>query len=219
MISNNKIYYIESKDNYNNYNNKKNKDNNDHSDNKENKELFILKKPILPSKSYTRVNVVLCSIALIVKNQTLYSICYSNSLAILISFQSTCLVAPKSYNNLLKKYTSNFIFWFLNILSHYVPIFIFNRLTDKRYINFKSVSCSCLLQLLWGKSINWDINKIYKINPPLNNIQKYKLWFLAAISHYLIYLIKIFRAPWLFPFILPLSKRSLFNFIFKKKIQ
>lgn len=181
------------------------------------RDFLSFRKKILPSKSYTRVNLLLSSLALIIKNQNLYAICYSNSLAILISFQSSWLVAPESYQNLVSVYTSNSIFWVLNILSHYLPILVFNRLTNKASINLKSVTSSCILQLVWAKSINWDINRIYNINPKLNNIQQTKLWFLAIISHYIIYLIKIVKAPWLYPFILPLSKRVIVTSLFKKK--
>ena len=152
---------------------------------------------LLPSKSYTRYNLVLSIIAYIYNKPVLNSICYSNSLAILISFQSTSIIAPKAYKNLVNVYNSNYKFWLLNILSHYLPVGLFYRRISKNNITLKTVTISCFFHLLWGKLIKWDINKIYQINPPLDKKTRYKLWSIAIISHYLVYFISRRNYSWI----------------------
>ena len=173
-----------------------------------NKKIEELTEYILPQKSYTRFNLILSLFAAIYNKPTLSSVCYSNSIAILISFQSTSLIAPESYTNLVNVYKSSFKFWLLNILSHYVPPLLFYKMTQKKDITISTVSVSCMLHLLWGKSIKWDLNKVYQINPPLNQELRYKLWTVAIISHYLVYFIPRKVYPWILPWVLPIGKRT-----------
>ena len=173
---------------------------------------------ILPSKSCTRVNLILGLFGLVANKPYISSVCYSNSLAILVSFQSASIFAPESYSNLVKLYKSSVKFWFLNIISHYLPVLVFYKLTNKNDITLKSVSTSCMIHFLWGKSVNWDVNNIYKIKPPLNNSQQNKLWFMALLTHYMIYFVPRKIYPFVLPMILPIGKHSIIKRLLPKRL-
>ncbi len=170
---------------------------------------------LLPSKSCTRANLLVSLFALAANKPYLSSVCYSNSLAILVSFQSASVWAPESYANLVKVYKSSAKFWVLNIISHYLPVIIFYKLIKTKDVTLTSVTNSCFLHLLWGKSVNWDINKIYDINPPLDKVQRLKIWVTAVLTHYLIYFVPRKIYPVVLPMVLPIGKHSMVKALLK----
>ncbi len=166
---------------------------------------------ILPERAYTKINLILCLFGLLNDKTELSSICYSNSLSILTAFQSTSIIAPEAYHNFVKLYKSSLRFWVLNILSHYVPPIIFYKKIKPIDITLKTVSMSAGLNLLWANCVKWDLNKVYNIDPPLNQMKTRILWFIILITHYLIYFVPRKIYPLILPTLLPLGKRSLFS--------
>ena len=153
-----------------------------------NSRKIIIDTSHLDNIKYTRINTLFTLIALYKKKTLLYSICYSNSIAILIGFQFSALIAPESYNNLIKRYKNHYKFNILNFIFHYLPVYIFYKLVNIKNISFKTCSLSMLSQIIfWGKYVNYDVNAVYRIDPPLNDKQQVKLWSITFFSHYILY--------------------------------
>ena len=159
-------------------------------DSKSSGKSILINTSHLDNIKYTRMNTLFTLIALYKKNPLLYAICYSNSIAILLGFQCSALVAPKSYDNLIKRYKNHYKFNILNFIFHYLPVYIFYKLVNIKNVSFKTCSLSMLSQIvIWGKYVNYDINTVYRIEPPLDNNQQIQLWSITFFSHYILYMI------------------------------
>jgi len=142
---------------------------------------------IMDKITYTKLNIILCIIALLFKVKKAYPVLFVNSLAILTSFHLGFFLDTTAHDRLLKWINmSTFTFWFWNMVVHLVPVIImYTRAIPilhaklfYRNPGFISAPMHFLWALFTCKSLN--LGNIYI---DMKEHHWLAMWVMAALTH------------------------------------
>ena len=80
--------------------------------------------------------------------------------------------------------------WQLDTLAHYLPFLLLD--TTSSPISLGHVLGGILMHATWGYNVQFDLNVVYELQPPLTATQMCRLWWIAMLGHWLPYVVWCF---------------------------
>ena len=122
---------------------------------------------------YTWLNMYLLLLCLATKSRNLKAVVWSNSLAILGSYEYARARFPDSVSPLAKRLQGR------DAAAHLAPLVVlFNAPTQKWH-----AACALAMHLLWGVYHKFDINTVYKLDKPLHRRDLLEAWTATLLCH------------------------------------
>lgn len=126
--------------------------------------------------SYTRVNIMLLALWLLTgRNKRLGQSLWLNSVAIIAMFDGAL---KSKYPAARRRIIAESGLGRADLVAHYLPLLLLPRPTRPRPIHLLA---SCTANVLWGASLDWDLEKAY--GPAMTKEISRKMWPWMGFAH------------------------------------